>query len=166
MMTRQARRILVGLVTLFGVLVADQLSKWWILSCFDLPTRGSVAITPFLNFTMVWNHAVTFGMLGGLGKAGPVVFCTIALVAVAALVWQITRTRRTVLAIAMGAIAGGAVGNVIDRLRFGAVVDFIHAHAFGWSWYVFNVADSAIVCGVAVWLVDSLRAEPSDARAR
>ncbi|CAI9119928.1 signal peptidase II [Brytella acorum] len=166
MTTHQMRRILVGLATLFGVLVADQLSKWWILTGFDLPARGSVAITPFLNFTMVWNHAVTFGMLGGLGKAGPVVFCTIALVAVAALVWQITRTRRTVLAIAMGAIAGGAVGNVIDRLRFGAVVDFIHAHAFGWSWYVFNVADSAIVCGVAVWLVDSLRAEPGDARAR
>ena len=166
MTTHQVRRILVGLATLFGVLVADQLSKWWILTGFDLPARGSVAITPFLNFTMVWNHAVTFGMLGGLGKAGPVVFCTIALVAVAALVWQITRTRRTVLAIAMGAIAGGAVGNVIDRLRFGAVVDFIHAHAFGWSWYVFNVADSAIVCGVAVWLVDSLRAEPGDARAR
>ena len=166
MTMHQARRILVGLATLFGVLVADQLSKWWILTGFDLPARGSVAITPFLNFTMVWNHAVTFGMLGGLGRAGPVVFCTIALVAVAALVWQITRTRRTVLAIAMGAIAGGAVGNVIDRLRFGAVVDFIHAHAFGWSWYVFNVADSAIVCGVAVWLVDSLRAEPGDARAR
>ena len=166
MTTHQMRRILVGLATLFGVLVADQLSKWWIITGFDLPARGSVAITPFLNFTMVWNHAVTFGMLGGLGRAGPVVFCTIALVAVAALVWQITRTRRTVLAIAMGAIAGGAVGNVIDRLRFGAVVDFIHAHAFGWSWYVFNVADSAIVCGVAVWLVDSLRAEPGDARAR
>jgi signal peptidase II len=61
---------------------------------------------------------------------------------------------------ALGAIAGGAVGNVIDRLRFGAVVDFLHAHAFGYSWYVFNVADAAIVCGVGVLVLDSLRAKP------
>jgi signal peptidase II len=68
------------------------------------------------------------------------------------------------VAAALGAIAGGAVGNVIDRLRFGAVVDFIHAHAWGWSWYVFNVADAAIVCGVAALVIDSAwphRAAPS-----
>jgi signal peptidase II len=66
------------------------------------------------------------------------------------------------VAISVGAIAGGAVGNVIDRVRFGAVVDFIHAHAFGWSWYVFNVADAAIVCGVAALVLDGLRAPPGD----
>jgi len=161
---RQQRHFLVGIIVLLLVLAADQASKWWILYRFDLPARGSVALTPFLNFTMVWNHAVTFGMLGGLGKAGPVIFCTVALLAVVALLWQLTRTVKLSLAIAMGGIAGGAIGNVIDRLRFGAVVDFIHAHAFGWSWYVFNVADSAIVCGVALWLVDTLLAERADAR--
>ncbi|MGI4954896.1 MAG: signal peptidase II, partial [Janthinobacterium lividum] len=62
-----------------------------------------------------------------------------------------------VVATALGAIAGGAIGNVIDRLRFGAVVDFLHAHAFGWSWYVFNVADAAIVCGVVALILDGLR---------
>ena len=67
------------------------------------------------------------------------------------------------MAIALGAISGGAVGNVIDRLRFGWVVDFIHAHAWGWSWYVFNVADAAIVCGVLALVFDSLRRrKPSD----
>jgi lipoprotein signal peptidase len=60
------------------------------------------------------------------------------------------------VAIALGAIVGGAVSNVIDRLRFGAVVDFIHAHIGGWSWYVFNLADAAIVCGVAALVIDSL----------
>ncbi|GAJ28424.1 signal peptidase II [Acidomonas methanolica] len=150
------RRILVGLAVLLAVLAADQASKWWILYRFDLPARGSVVIAPFLNFTMVWNHAVTFGMLGGLGRSGPVLFCVIALLAVIALLWHMTRTPKMLVAIATGGIAGGAIGNVIDRMRFGAVVDFIHAHAFGWSWYVFNVADSAIVCGVALWLIDTI----------
>lgn len=159
--SRRMRRFLIGLIALLVVLVADQASKWWILYRFDLPDRGSVALTPFLNFTMVWNHAVTFGMLGGIGRFGPIVFCTVALIAVAILLWQLTRVPRLAVAIAMGAIAGGAIGNVIDRLRFGAVVDFIHAHAFGWSWYVFNVADSAIVCGVILWLIETLRTEKS-----
>lgn len=150
------RRILVGLAVLLAVLAADQASKWWILYRFDLPARGSVVIAPFLNFTMVWNHAVTFGMFGGLGRSGPVLFCVIALLAVIALLWQMTRTPKMLVAIATGGIAGGAIGNVIDRMRFGAVVDFIHAHAFGWSWYVFNVADSAIVCGVTLWLIDTI----------
>ena len=70
-------------------------------------------------------------------------------------VW-LRRAGTRLVAVALGAIAGGAVGNVIDRLRFGAVVDFIHAHACGWSWYVFNVADAAIVCGVAALILDSL----------
>jgi len=64
------------------------------------------------------------------------------------------------VAISLGAIAGGAIGNVIDRLRFGSVVDFIHAHAFGWSWYVFNVADAAIVCGVIALVLDSQWTRP------
>jgi signal peptidase II len=71
-------------------------------------------------------------------------------------VW-LRRAERALVAGAIGAIAGGAIGNVIDRLRFGAVVDFIHAHAWGWSWYVFNVADAAIVCGVAALLLDGMR---------
>jgi lipoprotein signal peptidase len=80
----------------------------------------------------------------------------VALSVVAALVLWLRRAESTLVAAAIGAIAGGAVGNVIDRVRFGAVVDFIHAHAGGWSWYVFNVADAAIVCGVATLVLDGL----------
>ncbi|GBR57438.1 signal peptidase II [Gluconobacter thailandicus] len=157
-MSRMGRLVL-GLALLVLVLVLDQASKDWILYGYDLPQKGSVQILPFLNFTMVWNHAVTFGMFGGLGSKGPLVFCTVSLLAVGFLIWTMTKTRRTLVAGACGAIAGGAIGNVIDRLRYGAVVDFLHAHAFGWSWYVFNVADAGIVCGVAVWLIESLLAE-------
>ncbi|GBQ09632.1 signal peptidase II [Swaminathania salitolerans] len=151
--------LVAGCVTFLAVLIADQLSKWWILDIYRLPVKQSVAIMPGLNFTMVWNHAVTFGMLGGLGRFGPAIFCAVALIAVLALLAQTIRTPRMVVAIASAGIAGGAVGNVIDRLRFGAVVDFIHAHAFGWSWYVFNVADSAIVCGVVLWIADTILAD-------
>ncbi|WP_336946372.1 signal peptidase II [Asaia sp. HN010] len=148
--------LIAGIIAFVIVLCADQASKWWILDVFNLPLKGSVAVMPGLDFTMVWNHAVTFGMLGGIGSNGPVIFCTVALIAVLALLWQTLTTSRMVVAIASAAIAGGAVGNVIDRMRFGAVVDFIHAHAFGWSWYVFNVADSAIVCGVIAWVIESI----------
>jgi len=166
MVPGQARRVIFGLVALVGVLLADQASKYWILYDFDLPRKGTVEVLPFLNFTMVWNHAVTFGMLGGLGRSGPLVFCTVALLAVLVLLFMLTRVRKAWICVAVGAIAGGAVGNVIDRLQYGAVVDFLHAHAFGHSWYVFNVADSGIVCGVIAWMIDSLfdRSVPVDQR--
>ncbi|GEL58246.1 lipoprotein signal peptidase [Acetobacter cibinongensis] len=151
-----ARPFGLGALVLMLTLSADQLSKYWILYGLNLPDKGSIAILPFLNFSMVWNHAVTFGMFGGLGGAGRIVFSVIALaVACILLVWM-ARTPSRLTAACVGAITGGAIGNVMDRVRYGAVVDFIHAHAFGWSWYVFNVADSAIVCSVCVLLVQNV----------
>jgi signal peptidase II len=146
-----------GLMSAAVVLAADQASKAWILNGLDLPSLGSVVILPFLNFTMVWNKGVTFGLLGGLGAAAAWVLGGVAVLVVVALFVWLRRAENRMVAVALGAIAGGAVGNVIDRARFGAVVDFLHAHAFGASWYVFNVADAAIVCGVAALVLDSLR---------
>ena len=99
---------------------------------------------------MVWNRGVTFGLLTASGFWSTAILAGVALAIVIALGVWLRRTERVLNAIAIGAIAGGAIGNVLDRLRYGAVVDFIRAHAFGWSWYVFNVADASIVCGVAV----------------
>ncbi len=146
-----------GLASAAVVLAADQASKAWILDGLDLPSLGSVAVLPFLNFTMVWNKGVTFGLLGGLGDAAAWVLGGVAVLVVVALFVWLRRAENRMVAVALGAIAGGAIGNVIDRVRFGAVVDFLHAHAFGFSWYVFNVADAAIVCGVAALVLDSLR---------
>ena len=84
----------------------------------------------------------------------PLLLTGVALAVVAALGVWLRRAESALVATALGVIAGGAVGNVIDRVRFGAVVDFLHAHAFGWSWYVFNVADAAIVCGVGALVLD------------
>jgi lipoprotein signal peptidase len=151
-----------GLVILLLVLAADQASKWWVLHVLDLPDKGQVVVLPVLNFTLVWNQGVTFGLLNGLGGGGSWLLAAVAVAVIAALGVWLARAESRITAIAIGAIAGGAIGNVIDRLRFGAVVDFIHAHAYGWSWYVFNVADAAIVCGVAALVLDGLRGKPRD----
>ena len=149
--------IRLGVLSGLLVLAADQASKAWILYGLDLPTRGSVEVLPVLNFTMVWNQGVTFGLFHQDGAAGPWILAAVAMAVVVALGVWLRRAETRLVALALGAIAGGAIGNVIDRVRFGAVVDFLHAHAFGWSWYVFNVADAAIVCGVAALVLDGLR---------
>jgi len=154
-MTRNALTLL-GLTAALLVLVADQVTKWWILDVLHLPEIGQVALLPVLSLTMVWNRGVTFGLLNGFGQWSYLLLAAVALGVVAALVVWLRRAESRLVAIALGAIVGGAISNVIDRLRFGAVVDFIHAHIGVWSWYVFNVADAAIVCGVAALVIDGL----------
>ena len=151
-----------GLILALVVLIADQASKWWILEVFDLPARRSVELFQAgplgLNLTMVWNRGVTFGLLSGSAPWHGWALAALAAVIAGFLIrWMAAaETRRT--ALALGAIVGGAVGNVIDRLRFGGVVDFVDAHGWGWHWYVFNLADAAIVLGVAVLLIEALAA--------
>ena len=102
------------------VLVADQASKWWILNVVHLEDRVSIPLLPVLNLTMVWNQGVTFGMFHQDGAAGPWILGGISLAVVLALAYWLTRAESALVACALGAIAGGAVGNVIDRFRFGA----------------------------------------------
>jgi lipoprotein signal peptidase len=158
-MTRQNFMPL-GLIAGLLVLVADQASKWWVLNVLNLPDLRQVVLLPVLNLTMVWNRGVTFGLLNGLGSWGHVILAAVALAVVIALGFWLRRAETRIMAVAIGSIAGGAIGNVIDRVRFGGVIDFIHAHVdtpWGdYSWYVFNVADAAIVCGVAVLVLESL----------
>jgi lipoprotein signal peptidase len=146
-----------GLIALAVVLIADQASKWWILDILQLQSVGRIELLPVLSLTMVWNQGVTFGMFKADGQFGALLLAGVAAVIVVALGIWLRRAETRLVAVALGAIAGGAVGNVLDRLRFGAVVDFIHLHVAGWSWYVFNVADAAIVCGVAALVLDGLR---------
>jgi lipoprotein signal peptidase len=154
-MTRNSLTLL-GIGAALVVLAADQASKWWILDVIRLPDLGQVVLLPVLNLTMVWNSGVTFGLLTGFGEWSYLLLAAVALGVVAALGVWLRRAESRLVAIALGAIVGGALSNVVDRLRFGAVVDFIHAHVGGWSWYVFNLADAAIVCGVAALILDSL----------
>jgi len=154
--TRRNWLTLVGVIAGVVVLGADQLSKWWILHGLDLPEHGQIVLLPVLNFTMVWNRGVTFGLLNSFGPWGYLILSAVAVAIVIALGVWLRRAESAVVAVALGAVAGGALSNnLIDRLRYGAVVDFIHAHIGDWSWYVFNVADAAIVCGVAALVLES-----------
>ena len=151
-MTRRAAGILLGLV----ILLADQASKYWVLHGSNLTDGHVLNILPILDFVLVWNHGVTFGILNGSGGPAWVFLAAIALAVVAGLFIWLWTTERLVTTLAIGAIAGGAVGNVLDRLRYGAVVDFIEAHIGAYAFYVFNIGDSAIVCGVAVLMAESI----------
>jgi signal peptidase II len=152
--------VTLGLIVGLVVLTADQLSKWWVLNVLDLPYLRQVVLLPVLNLTLVWNRGVTFGLLNGFGGWSSLVLALVALCVVGALGAWLRRAESRLSAIAIGAIAGGAIGNVLDRIRFGAVVDFIHTHIetrWGdYSWYVFNVADSAIVCGVVALILEAV----------
>lgn len=165
------RPMLLGLVVALGVLVADQASKAWILYGLELPSRGVVAVLPgFFDFAMVWNHGVTFGLLQS-GASGQIVLALIALGVVVFLLLWLHRAETLLAAASLGAIAGGALGNVLDRFRFGKVVDFLHLHWGSWDPfpYVFNVGDSAIVIGVSMLLLEGalpharLRGAPPEA---
>jgi lipoprotein signal peptidase len=149
-----------GLPIAAGILVVDQASKWWILEVARLPEVGHIPLLeagPFgLDLTMVWNRGVTFGLLSGDGAWNHIILAALAAAIAAFLLRWMARAENRLTAVALGAVVGGAVGNVIDRMRFGAVVDFVDTHAWGWHWYVFNVADAAIVCGVAALVADAL----------
>ncbi len=148
-----------GLVLAAVVFGADQGSKAWILYGLDLPRYGAVPVVPgLLDLAMVWNKGVTFGFLKAPGMLGQIVLAGIAIAVVGGLFVWLRRAENALVAASIGAIAGGALGNVADRFRFGQVVDFIHVH---WGTaeifpFVFNVGDSAIVVGVAALLLESV----------
>ena len=138
-----------------GVLVLDQVTKWLILAVVMQPPRV-VEVTGFLNLVLVYNKGVSFGLFGGRGAWTIWVFSALAVAIVAGLMTWLFRRGGLWHTIAVGLICGGALGNVVDRLRFGSVVDFVDFYAGSWHWPAFNVADSAITIGVAVLLVHGL----------
>lgn len=142
-----------GAATIGGVLVLDQASKQLALDAFTPIDR--VALLPFLDLTLAWNKGVSFGMFGG-GGAPAYVFVLIALAISAFLLWQMVKAETRLAALGYALIVGGALGNVVDRAIYGAVIDFILLYWRDWHWPVFNVADMAITFGVCLILADSL----------
>ena len=148
--------------TRFGALVAvatfaaDQASKLWLLFGYDLPMREPVAVTPFLNLIVVWNRGISYGLLQQGSDLGRWALVVLSIVATVAIAWWLRSAATRVLATALGLLAGGALGNAVDRAAYGAVFDFAQLHWGTWSWYVFNIADVAIVAGVVGLLYDSL----------
>ncbi len=156
---RQCERVTFsGPLTRVGLLVAlltfagDQLSKFWILRIVNLDERPPIQITPFLDLAMAWNIGVSYGLLS-THMQGLLVALSLAITIM--LVMWLAKAKHPLAAASYGLLIGGALGNALDRVLHGAVADFVHFHSGTWSWYIFNVADIAIVAGVALLLYDA-----------
>ena len=145
----------IGIVLALLVTVLDQISKRWILADVMSPPTV-IKLTPFFNLVLVWNRGVSFGILNQSSAWVPWLLSALAAAICVGLFIWLRRAESRRLSAALGLIIGGALGNLIDRLRFGAVVDFLDVHAGGYHWPAFNVADAAITVGVGVLLIDSL----------
>ncbi|MEC9022562.1 MAG: signal peptidase II [Pseudomonadota bacterium] len=144
----------------FLVVLVDQATKWWILAVI-LPLPAIIPISNFFNLVLVMNTGVSFGIFGGGDWWVRWVLVICASVLTVGLFFWMVKTKERPLSFGLALIIGGAVGNLIDRIRFGAVVDFLDFHYQGWHWPAFNVADSAITLGVAIILIDSLCSKKS-----
>ena len=154
-MVERRRNVAVAAVVVVAILVADQLSKLWILDRFAA-VGEFIQVTDFFDIVLVANRGVSFGLFNNGAAVNAIIFSLLAAVIVVALVVWLLRATGRVLPAAIGLVIGGAVGNVADRLRLGAVVDFLDFHLGAWHWPAFNVADAAICIGVALMLIDGL----------
>ena len=163
---------LIGFGLILDWIILDQISKWLVLEHIFKPRLGweslgffewitsverlgpiRIEFLPFFNLTMVWNEGVSFGLFQS-GNPWPLIIVAFT-ISVIFSVW-LARSKNWVEAISLSMVIGGALGNVIDRLHFGAVADFFDFHAFGWHYPAFNVADSCITLGIVILLTNSL----------
>lgn len=146
-----------GLAALLATLAFDQASKLWLYFGTDLILTQPWRLGPYADLIVVWNRGISYGLFQQDGGFGRWLLVGISIVAASALIVWMQRAGSRILGLALGLVAGGAIGNAIDRVAYGAVFDFIHLHVGDWSWYVFNVADAAIVAGVVGLVLDSLK---------
>lgn len=148
-----------GVLALVATLIVDQASKLSLYLGTDLVLSQPWRFGPYAEFVVVWNRGVSYGLFQQEGGLGRWFLVAVSLAAAVVLSVWLVRTRSRLLATALGLIAGGALGNAVDRAAYGAVFDFVHLHAGAWSWYVFNIADAAIVAGVVGLILDSVMPE-------
>ena len=142
-----------GLLIATLVFAADQFSKYWILRVINLDEREPIQLTPFLDLAMAWNKGVSYGLLS-THMQGLLVALSVA-ISIMLLFW-LRKATKPLAAASYGMLIGGALGNALDRLVHGAVADFVLLHWGSFNWYIFNVADIAIVAGVALLLYDAI----------
>ena len=154
----------VALAVAASVAVVDQAHKWWMILGYKIIEKGRVAVLPFMDLVFVRNTGISYSMLDMATMRGQLALAAFALVASVGLWIAIARAAETkLMAVSLALILGGAIGNGIDRVTLGGVADFFLLHAFGYSWYVFNIADVAIVAGVVGLLYDSWQTSRNDA---
>jgi signal peptidase II len=142
-----------GFLVALAVLAADQAAKLAVLGRLDAGTDAT-PVAPFLDLVLRWNRGISFSLFSQETEAGRVALLALTLGAIALLGWWLASSRSIVAACGLGAIIGGALGNALDRLAHGAVVDYLDLHALGRHFFVFNLADAAINVGVALLIVD------------
>lgn len=149
-----------GVVAAVAAAAVDQAVKLWLLYGFGLAGRARVPVTPFLDLVLAWNTGISYGLFQEAGPLWQWVLLGLKVTAVALLLIWLAQTRSRLAGVALGLIMGGAIGNAIDRAIHGAVMDFVlfHITAPTWTfeWYVFNIADAAIVAGVIGLVWESL----------
>ena len=157
--------LLPGVLAAVATLVVDQASKLWLLHVFDIGHRGTVKVTTFFDLVLAWNIGISFGWFQNDNPVAQIALMAIKALAVVALAIWMARSRTVLATVALGLIIGGAIGNAIDRIAYGAVIDFALFHVqIGqntFNWYVFNLADVAIVAGVMALLYDSFIGVPA-----
>lgn len=146
-----------GLLVALAVVALDQAVKAWVVAFFAARGTDLVTVLPVFNLVLTWNRGVSFGLFNGGGET--LLFAVVAAAIVAALVWWLSRAGTRGLQLAIGLVIGGAVGNIVDRLARGAVVDFLDFHVGTLHWFAFNVADTAICLGVFFIALDGLLGE-------
>jgi signal peptidase II len=148
----------IGLLAAGTILILDQLTKWFFRNVVLDGTRF-IEITPFFNLVEVWNRGVSFGLFASDSSWTPILLSALAIaISVVLIVW-LKRAETRLIALALGIVIGGAIGNVIDRVIWGHVYDFLDFHIAGYHWPAFNVADSAISIGVVLILIDGFIAK-------
>lgn len=148
----KVRRAL-GLVLVLAAL--DQFSKIAIVYGAGFATHESVAVLPFLDFTLIWNYGISYGLFAEGGAAGRLALIGLSIMAIGVFIYLMRKAENGLQSIAYALICGGALGNLVDRLWHGAVVDFISLHAAGYYWYVFNLADIWISLAVVVLIYEA-----------
>lgn len=157
-MNGRAENLKRGLALAASVLVLDQAVKYAMYLYLIAGFRPSVEIAPFFNLVVVWNYGVSFGLFNSGSSEASFIFVGLAAAIVIGLGIWLAQAETGVILLGLGLVIGGAIGNVVDRLRYGAVFDFLDFHAFGWHWPAFNVADAAITVGVACLFWDAFAA--------
>lgn len=145
-----------GLLIAAAVMVADQATKFVVLEFVGWQSGAMVRLTPFLDIAVVLNRGVSYGLFPQDSAAGRWMLTAVKLFAALLFIIWLARTHSRLVAASLGLLVGGALGNAIDRTVYGAVVDFISLHLGGWNWYVFNLADTAVVAGVVGLLYDAI----------
>lgn len=142
-----------GYLVAAAIFVVDQLVKLWIIAGLGLQAKGSINLLPVLSLTWVENRGVSMGLLQADGTKERWILTGVTALIAAGVAWWMRKETNRIDILALALVLGGALGNIVDRMRFGYVVDFVHVHVGAWSFYVFNVADAAITIGVAILLL-------------